>query len=236
MITTRSERVYLFTGLSSDAKPNNKYVGSGSVYIEMDTSKTFIYDEFTKAWAPLNLGGGGGGGATYTAGKNISISSDNVISASYELGEKLISEVNVGGIVKGDVFEAGTNIDDVIKALLSQVSPVEGALFYGAIDTTSPDVDDLQSMEVPSTIRTEGITLDLATSGKQYQCFIYPKEIGEVTRIIQNNLNEFNLIDSFTKSVIVVELPDQPSLEYYCYCTDELALEENGAAYTFLFN
>lgn len=48
MVTVKSERLYLFTGLSTDEKPSNKYVGNGSVYIEMDTSKAFIYDEFSK--------------------------------------------------------------------------------------------------------------------------------------------------------------------------------------------
>lgn len=236
MITPRSERVYLFTGLSTDQKPNNKFVGSGSVYIEMDTSKAYIYDESSKNWTVLNLGGGGGGGGTtYTAGKNINISSDNVISASYGLEETITSDINVGGIEKGDTFEEGTNIDNVIKALLEQTTPVQGTLYYGAVDSTSPEIDDLHSMEIPSTIKTNGITLNLTTSGKQYQCFIYPKEIGELTKIVQNGLSDFNLIDSFVKSEIIIEFDPSTSIEYYCYCTNELALEETGAEYTFLF-
>lgn len=52
MITTRNEKTYEFRGLSTDVKPVEN-VGNGSVFIEMDTSKVFMFDEQNKVWRQL---------------------------------------------------------------------------------------------------------------------------------------------------------------------------------------
>lgn len=49
MITTRNEKTYEFRGLSTDVKPLER-VGNGSIFIEMDTSKVFMFDEQNKVW------------------------------------------------------------------------------------------------------------------------------------------------------------------------------------------
>ena len=47
MITTINEKTYEFRGLSTDEKPVEN-VGNGSIFIEMDTGKVFIFDEQNK--------------------------------------------------------------------------------------------------------------------------------------------------------------------------------------------
>ena len=47
MITTINEKTYEFRGLSTDEKPIEG-VGNGSVFIEIDTGKVFIFDEQNK--------------------------------------------------------------------------------------------------------------------------------------------------------------------------------------------
>lgn len=47
MITTINEKTYEFRGLSTDEKPIER-VGNGSVFIEIDTGKVFIFDEQNK--------------------------------------------------------------------------------------------------------------------------------------------------------------------------------------------
>ena len=47
MITTINEKTYEFRGLSTDEKPIER-VGNGSIFIEMDTGKVFIFDEQNK--------------------------------------------------------------------------------------------------------------------------------------------------------------------------------------------
>ena len=52
MITTINEKTYEFRGLSTDEKPIER-VGNGSIFIEIDTGKVFIFDEQNKTWREL---------------------------------------------------------------------------------------------------------------------------------------------------------------------------------------
>ena len=47
MITTINEKTYEFRGLSTDEKPIER-IGNGSIFIEIDTGKVFIFDEQNK--------------------------------------------------------------------------------------------------------------------------------------------------------------------------------------------
>ena len=46
---------------STDAKPTEG-IATGSVCVEADTGKTFLYDEAAQTWNEVSTGGGGGGG------------------------------------------------------------------------------------------------------------------------------------------------------------------------------
>lgn len=50
MITGMSERVVRISGLSTDEKPISKYIDNGSIFIEMDTSKIYLYDKEHTTW------------------------------------------------------------------------------------------------------------------------------------------------------------------------------------------
>lgn len=65
MITAINEKTYEFRGLSTDKKPINKYIGNGSIFIEMDTNKVFMYNQDAKSWHEfiiISSGGSGGSG------------------------------------------------------------------------------------------------------------------------------------------------------------------------------
>ena len=47
MITTTNEKTYELRGLSTDETPVER-VGSGSIFIEIDTGKVFMFDEQNK--------------------------------------------------------------------------------------------------------------------------------------------------------------------------------------------
>ena len=73
MTTTINEKTYEYRGLSTDVKPMEK-AGNGSVFIEMDTGKVYIFDEENLIWIELSKksgdsdtgSGGSGGGASIT--------------------------------------------------------------------------------------------------------------------------------------------------------------------------
>lgn len=75
-------------GLSTDTKPTTTIDGmgipNGSVYTEVDTGKTYMFDKDTSTWYEVSLGGGGGGGGGFTptqaqlAAMNSGITSEDV--------------------------------------------------------------------------------------------------------------------------------------------------------------
>ena len=52
MTTTINEKTYEYRGLSTDVKPLEE-AGNGSVFIEMDTGKVFMFDEQNKVWKEI---------------------------------------------------------------------------------------------------------------------------------------------------------------------------------------
>lgn len=53
MITGYNDRTAQYNGLSSDTKPTGPMVANGSIFLEMDTGKVFVYDEENKTWLEL---------------------------------------------------------------------------------------------------------------------------------------------------------------------------------------
>lgn len=51
--TVTNDRCFEFRGLSTDTKPINKNIGNGSVFLEMDTCKVFLFNEAAEAWIEL---------------------------------------------------------------------------------------------------------------------------------------------------------------------------------------
>lgn len=52
MITVTGERTYEYRGLSTDEKPIER-VGNGSIFIEMDSGKVYMFDEQNKEWKEM---------------------------------------------------------------------------------------------------------------------------------------------------------------------------------------
>ena len=59
-------------GLSTDSKPTTTidglYIPNGSVYTEVDTGKTFMFDKDNSAWHEVSIGGGGASGGIVLVG------------------------------------------------------------------------------------------------------------------------------------------------------------------------
>ena len=53
MITVVNDKTYEIRGLSTDEKPVSEHVGNGSIFIEMDTGKIFLYDAENKIWREI---------------------------------------------------------------------------------------------------------------------------------------------------------------------------------------
>ena len=90
MTTTINEKTYEYRGLSTDVKPMEK-AGNGSVFIEMDTGKVYIFDEENLIWIELSKksgdsdtgSDGSGGGANITSNIKI-VANKNAILGTTE--------------------------------------------------------------------------------------------------------------------------------------------------------
>lgn len=116
-----------FVGLSTDTKPTpeeSPKVVNGSTYYESDTSKLFVF--YKDTWYERKPLGGGGGGSSYTAGDGIEIS-NNIISVDTDVVQpKLTAGTNItidennvisaeGGSSVNVVQTTGTSITDVMS-------------------------------------------------------------------------------------------------------------------------
>ena len=92
-VVTGTATYYEFAGLSTDSKPVDG-VSTGSMFTEVNTGKTFAYDESSSTWIeqPSSGGGGGGGG-----GGNVIIDTEwwQNPSASYDVGFVSILDASV---------------------------------------------------------------------------------------------------------------------------------------------
>lgn len=97
-------------GTSQEAKPTGDFL-SGSVFVEVDTGKVFLYDRGSSEWNEIaGSGGGGGGGTNVVANPTLAGTEDDL--TGLQVGD---TKYKVGGSSGGGVFfvhaednEAGT--------------------------------------------------------------------------------------------------------------------------------
>lgn len=235
LVTSVNEHTYQYMGLSTDKKPSCKMVGNGSRFCEMDTGKNYVFDKKNSKWIEIKNQGGGGSCIEYIAGENITISDDHVISAidtKYTAGENITidennvisasmakiteeirAQLSVGGVVSGQVFPAGTLIEDIIRAILTAAPLEVGKIFFGTVDNLPEQVTaDAEKVDVPSDYLTSGVTHIYTTRGMQYEWLAYPKELGQLKAVYENGLEMFNLLQNYTFKTITVADAD-----YYLY-------------------
>ena len=73
-----------FYGLSTDTKPTEN-VATGSVFLEVDTGKTFLYDEEGEDWTEVengSSGGGGGGDSDFSTAMLVDLGPNSLVSVT----------------------------------------------------------------------------------------------------------------------------------------------------------
>jgi hypothetical protein len=141
-------------GLSTDTKPTVTYIeyGSdgrevgrmgipnGSLYIEIDTGDTYMYDADNTTWHKVSIGGGGGGGSTdsYTKAETNALLSekadldnDGLIPAS-QIPPEVFERMK---IVQNDIERFALTIDDVQNGDVVYVDDDE--IMYYVYDDTN---------------------------------------------------------------------------------------------------
>ena len=134
MTTTINEKTYEYRGLSTDVKPMEK-AGNGSVFIEMDTGKVYIFDEENLIWIELSKKSGdsdtgsgeSGGGASITSNIKIVANKDDILSTSDHNKLCILSNTGELSFKVVDKIDGGVGIFNANSQLLENIfKPVCG--------------------------------------------------------------------------------------------------------------
>lgn len=168
--------------------------------------------------------------AKLTAGKNIVIDDNNVISstASGAIAEEFTVTKEVGGLSVGTVIAAGTSYEDLFKQILAPVVPPEEyKVYFGLSKDVPSSVDGMASKAVvESDLLMNGI-FNRYTSNDERFVFAYPKSTGELISI--KDPSGFENIDGWSRTEIEVDGRD-----FYAYYTKE-TLTVTSFKITFIF-
>ena len=155
-----------------------------------------------------------------TAGDNITIDENNVISSSANttLGEQLVVTNPVGGIAAGTVYSADTQLVQIIKDMLGGSGPIppvgEYIIYFGVSRTIPENLEGLTSVTTTEeTVIHDGVN-HRYTADDEYFIYAYPKHTGEIISI--KDSSGFEQLDGWNFTELEVD-----GEEYYLYYTKE---------------
>ena len=180
MTTTINEKTYEYRGLSTDVKPMEK-AGNGSVFIEMDTGKVYIFDEENLIWIELSTkygdsdigsSGGSGGGASIASNIKIVDNKNDILGTSDHNKLCILSDTGDLSFKVVDKIEGGVGSFNANSQLLENIfKPVCGVYknciyFAGGYVKSSTGNDRLYKYDI-STNKTTNLKY---LGGYKYGC------------------------------------------------------------------
>ena len=116
-------------GLSTDSKPTTTveglYIPNGSVYTEVDTGKTYMFDKENVTWYEVSIGGGGGGGGFVPTQAQLDAMNSGIDSTKVEQIETNKTNILSEQAKTTGMTEGGTNYITVggIRVYVSATAP-----------------------------------------------------------------------------------------------------------------
>ena len=183
-------------GLSTDSKPTTTVDGmpipNGSVYTEIDTGKTYMFDKDNATWHEVSLGGGGGGGFspiainTFAAAPPVNeIGSSQTITLGWSLNKTATSQ-NINGSPVTGTSKQYTGVTGSTSYTLNvsdgQTSASKTAyvtfanrIYYGA-------ASDLATVTSLSSVLSNDPerTITVNAGAEQYIVYAIPARLGDV--------------------------------------------------------
>lgn len=170
-------------GLSTDAKPTTTIDGmeipNGSVYTEVDTGKTYMFDKDNTTWYEVSLDGGGGGGGGTSNYNDLSNKpqingatlAGNKTSSDLGLQDKILGAWTVGTATTHStpastdtVLQALEKIDNNQRLDEANISIVQGKTNRIIMDNTESTNVYVQATQPTGTIPEGSIWFDTAVS------------------------------------------------------------------------
>lgn len=167
-------RIYEFRGLSTDTKPTN--VAKKSIFIEMDTSKSYVFNG-----AEWIEGSSGGGGTSVEANPELlptdkeTLHSIRINSTRYKVQDVLVAGENIKTLNGNSILGSG---DMIIGGGGGQ------PLVYNIVSESTPQVNQLTNATVTiyNNNRLESLTINFEAD--------YKNTLGWISEVIFRNSNE----------------------------------------------
>lgn len=141
MVTLNTIYKNKYTGLSTDDKPID--IKNGDEFFEIDTSKTYIFDEQSKEWIEIiGAGGSGGGGGVRVLDVSLLPTTVTIDNVEYDLMDADVYVKTNNNIVEiADIYDSYTinlyDDIDVNQIYLFRSDEYDGDLHYysGTVET-----------------------------------------------------------------------------------------------------
>ena len=232
MTTTINEKTYEYRGLSTDVKPLEE-AGNGSVFIEMDTGKVYIFDEENLIWIELSKKSGdsdtgsgeSGGGASITSNIKIVANKDDILSTSDHNKLCILSDTSELSFKVVDKIEGGSEELSTLSVTLPKGIEYDccapfGDNFYifgGRGESNSKYVNTIYKYNATNkTITTLSITLPVPLHSAC--CATYEDNIyifGGYSNNYLNTIYKFNC----TNETITTLSTKLPKKTFFACCT-----------------
>ena len=202
MTTTINEKTYEYRGLSTDVKPMEK-AGNGSVFIEMDTGKVYIFDEENLIWIELSKksgdsdtgSGGSGGGANITSNIKIVANKNAILGTSDHNKLCILSNTGDLSFKVVDKIEGGSEELSTLSEVLPQnLSSIFCATYGNNIYIFGGGSNKIYKFNCTSKIITT-LSVTLPQSLRNACCSIYNDNIyifGGFSSSAVNTIYKFN--------------------------------------------
>ena len=133
----------------------------------------------------------------------------------------------VGGITAGENITADMTLKAIIIKMLGGSSPVPPvsslkAYFY-SLPTLPETIDEnWESEEISEDIVNTGLTHTYNPTTKSYICWAFPKSLGKIIHIYENDIPMFDLIADLGSTLVLSEVRYN-NVDYYMYRFTELS-------------
>lgn len=165
-------------------------------------------------------------------GKNTYIHTAGIITLPESLldttiGSDFTVTNTVGGITAGENITADMTLKAIIIKMLGGSSPVPPvsnlkAYFY-SLPTLPETIDEnWESEEISEDIVNTGLTHTYNPTTKSYICWAFPKSLGKIIHIYENDIPMFDLIADLGSTLVLSEVRYN-NVDYYMYRFTELS-------------
>lgn len=215
----RSRELFRFTGLASDTKPVTEYNGvlirNGSIFIEIDTGKSYLYDEEGGKWIARSENTGR---QASSGSKDLSAALDAAI-ASQVNNERVISLTETQ-LASGSVIEAvgvPAYVGDVTQYAAYGISETGWYIFARVLTKAGEAIE--------AGVTVEGADGSIITAGEDHVDIAVRFEVASMSKPVTINWGTYTETYIFKATDLAVRNLDY-RVTFYVYDADQFATWE----------